>query len=167
MANVEGAYCAETDLRTGDIAIPSSRSAVQYIQGAAEEIDAALGHLYVTPFAILDLPENRPSILFIKKINWLLASARFLLDVAAAGENDSIHALGRQYLREATEMLELVSSGKLVLTGADLIGSDDESSGNYTGPFIHNEDSASLVESFYDRFRPQPTYGVPQVTPYG
>ena len=88
MANVAGAYCGVEDMRTGDIAMPSNTSREQYVSAAAEEIDAALGHIYETPFVIEETPVNRPTILFLKKLNWLLASGRFVLDVAAAGEHD-------------------------------------------------------------------------------
>jgi hypothetical protein len=153
VANVEGAYCATEDLRTGDIAVPSYTSKEQYIKNAAEEIDAAVGHLYVTPFAIDEtVPANRPSVLFLKKLNWLLASGRFVLDVAAAGEMDNLHAYGKRMLDEAAAMLKYLTSEELVLVGATKIESDDEQKG-FTGPMIHNEDPESLVEAFYRRQR--------------
>lgn len=150
MANVEGAYCATEDMRTGDIALPSGTSREQYVKAAAEEIDAALGHLYVTPFVIEETPVNRPTILFLKKLNWLLASGRFVLDVAAAGEQDNLHALGKRYLDEALVMLKVVTSGDLMLTGAEKIDSGEHRA---SGPIILNEDPFSLVESFYTRGR--------------
>lgn len=152
MPNVEGAYCAVEDMRTGDIALPSGTSREQYVKAAAEEIDAALGHLYVTPFQIdAQVPKNRPTILFLKKLNWLLASGRFVLDVAAAGEMDNLHALGKRYLDEALAMLKVVTSGDLILTGATKIESDGENKAS--GPIIINEDPVSLVEDFYKRGR--------------
>lgn len=172
MPNVEGAYCAEEDLRTGDIMPPSYSSKTQYIKNAAEEIDAAIGHIYVTPVAIADLPVNRPSILFLKKLNWLLASGRFILDVAAAGESDTLHAYGKRMLDEATAMLALLTSRELKLTGADPI-EGSASTESWSGPMIFNEDSESLVEGFYSQrkspFTPGESYPYPpkQVIPYG
>ena len=172
MPNVAGAYCAESDLRTGDLAVPSYTTKAQYIQGAAEEIDGALGHLYVTPFVIEETAQNRPTILFLKKLNWLLASGRFILDVAAAGESDNLHALGKRYLDEAAGMLAVVKSGDLVLAGAEQIDSDDQK--DATGPMIHNEDPESLVQAFYTGRRPYAGLGEPlpiaypsPVMPYG
>jgi hypothetical protein len=163
-------------LRTGDIAVPSYTSREQYIVNAAEEIDAAVGHLYVTPFDVDEtVPANRPSILFLKKLNWLLASGRFVLDVAAAGEMDNLHAYGKRMLDEAAAMLKYLTSEELVLVGATKIKSDDEQEG-FTGPMISNEDSESLVEAFYRRQRPSlfglgeplPVLGRrPPVMPYG
>jgi len=175
VANVEGAYCAVEDMRTGDIALPSNTSREQYIKNAAEEIDAAIGHIYVTPLEIEATPKNRPTILFLKKLNWLLASGRFVLDVAAAGEMDNLHALGKRYLDEANGMLALLTSSELVLEGAPKHSDGDASSeGNWSGPMIFNEDSESLVEGFYTNRRPYAGLGEslpiafpPSVVPYG
>lgn len=162
MANVQGAYCALEDLRTGDLATPSYTSRDQYIKNAAEEIDTALGHLYVTPFVIDSDDEFRPSILYLKKCNWLLASGRMIADIAAAGESDNLHAYAKRMLDEAMEMLEYIANGKFVLAGAEQIVSVDAE--NWTGPSIHNEDSVSMVQQFYDIRRPSPFY-VPRIPP--
>lgn len=177
MPAVENAYCATEDVRKGDIAVPSYTSLTQYVANAAEEIDAAVGHIYKTPIEIDDElnPEYRPSVLFLKKLNWLLASGRLILDVAAAGERDNLHAYGNSMLKEARGMIELLTSQELVLDGADRIDEADEKK-NFTGPFIQNEDDESLVESFYRNRRPAAvglgesvngTLYPPPVVPYG
>ena len=169
MANVENAYCAEADLRTGDLAPPSYTSKVQYIQNAAEEIDAAIGAIYVTPIEIPAQPEFRPSILFLKKVNWLLASGRLILDIAAAGEQDTLHAYGKSLLAEAVGMLEQLQAREIALVGATVIPSTNDE-GRSTGPTIFNEDKESLVEGFYRNQRPG-VLGIaayrPPVVPYG
>ncbi len=171
MPNVAGAYCAEEDMRTGDIAVPSYTTQAQYILNAAEEIDAALGHLYVTPIVIDDLVAvNRPAILFLKKINWLLASGRMIADVAAAGEMDSLHAYAKQMLGEAAQMLTDLLSRNYVMVGAELISTGDEAAP--TGPMIFNEDPVSLVQTFYEGMSPfrnplDPPRVYPLVRPYG
>lgn len=174
MANVQGAYCATTDLRVGDLPDPSYATRDQYIQGAAEEIEIALGNIYVTPFVIPELPENRTTILTLKKLNWLLASGRFITDVTTAGEEDSIHAYGWSMINEALAMLKGLVTGEPFLTGAEKLPSNSED-GDFTGPVIHNEDSVSLVEQFYTQRRPYIGLGesLPgiiypnPVTPYG
>jgi hypothetical protein len=175
MPNVAGAYCAEEDLRTGDLRAPSYTSKEQYIKNAAEEIDTALGHLYVTPIVIPPgVPVNRPAELYLKKVNWLLASGRFILDIAAAGESDNLHAYGNSMLKEAQGMLTLLTSEELVLVGAEKIP-DPDAGKNFTGPAIFNEDSESLVEGFYVGRRPYTGLGEPipgtlypaPVVPYG
>lgn len=167
MPNVDGAYCAESDMRTGDIAVPSYASKEQYIKGAAREIETALGSIYVTPIVVnADEPKNRPTVLFLEKLNWLLASGRFMLDVSAAGEHDNLHAYGKRMLDEANQMLRPVLSGAIELVGADRVDGDDDN--RPTGPMIHNEDSESLVEGFYTYLRPTLFPGMrPQVNPYG
>lgn len=170
MGNVQGAYCEVSDLRTGDLPAPEHRSAEQYIKGAAEEIEAALGHLYVTPLVWTDEgnPKVRPGMLWIKKINWLLASGRFLLDVATAGEQDTVHAYGNKMLNEALMMLNKIVKGEFNLVGATQHEPGDEEK-SFTGPAIFNEDATSMVEEFYVGRRPNP-YGLmlpPRpVTPY-
>lgn len=173
MPNVEGAYCAEEDMRTGDLATPSYTTKAQYVQGAAEEIEIALGTVYVTPFDIVDIPENQVTIKWLKKVNWLLASGRFILDVAAVGEKDNLHAYGKRMLDEATLMLGEALKDAGGLTGAEKLP-PPEGQAPQTGPIIHNEDPESLVEGFYTRMRP--VYGglgeslpgiVAPVMPYG
>jgi hypothetical protein len=157
-------------MRTGDIAVPSYTTKDAYIKNAAEEIDAALGHLYVTPFEIEDEPENRPAILYLKKINWLLASGRMLSDAAAAGEETSLNAYAQRMLNEAMSMLEALTGQKYVMVGAELIFSGDEA--RPTGPMVFNEDPQSMVEQFYvgqspyrNPYIPYPRY--PIIKPYG
>lgn len=167
MANVTLAYCALEDLRIGDLSTPTYTSPEQYIVNAAEEIDIALGHIYVTPFAVEEIPENRPTLLFLKKVNWLLASGRLILDVAAAGESDNLHAYGKRMLDEANAMLKTLTrpNDPLVLVGAVLLPSSQPAP---VGPIILNEDPESLVETFYREMRPS-RFPRPfrQVTPYG
>lgn len=166
MPEVAGAYCATEDIRKGDIAVPSYTSLSDYVSGAAEEIDAAIGHLYVTPIVIDDIvPANRPSILFLKKLNWLLASGRLVLDIAAAGEMDNLHAYGKRMLDEAAAMLKLLTSEELVLTGAMQVDTGEEE--NFTGPMILNEDPVSLVEQFYTNHNPYSGIAFKPADPYG
>lgn len=169
MANVDEAYCAIEDLRTGDLPAPFGSTKEQYIKSAAEEIDGALGHVYVTPFVIQSTPKNRPTILTLKKLNWLLASGRFILDVAVAGEQRERHAYGKSLLEEAQAMLAILRTGNPLLEGAETI--EPEEATEPTGPIIHNEDAMSLVENFYQRAQ-DPFFGYPwsatqQAVPYG
>lgn len=152
MTVVENAYCAVGDLRLGDIAYPSYLGTKeQRIQGAAKEIDTAIGHIYVTPVDIPDpIPNDatRPSYLALEKINWLIASGRIILDMAAAGEQDNLHAYGKSMLKEGLDMLCAIASGEVKLPGVETLPTP-EGQINYTGPVIQNEDPESLVEAFY------------------
>jgi hypothetical protein len=172
------AYCTVNDLRKGDIPLPSYMGDGQkYVDGAADEIDAALGHIYVTPIALdpATKPEQRPASLLLKKINWLLASGRLVLDLAAAGENTDLHAYGRQMLTEGLMYLQQLTKGEIVLTGAAPIPVPEGQEKSFSGPAIFNEDPESLVEAFYTRHNgtllpaaPAAPYGAePRVYPYG
>ncbi len=154
---MQGAYCNVTDLRYGDIPLPAYvGDGSKYVLAAAEEIDAQLGHIYVTPivFNLVNKPQQRPSYLLIKKINWLLASGRLVIDLAAAGENTALQAYGEHMLKEALGILLQISQGDAILD-ADLVpesddDDDDDDDSRFTGPIIFNADSESLVESFYN-----------------
>lgn len=169
MANVEGAYCALTDLRNGDLALPPYiGNGGSYVTSAAEEIDAALGHIYETPFEVVPpaTQMTRPAILLLKKLNWLIASGRLVLDLAAAGESQEIHAYGKRMLDEGLLILKQLTDGDVKLVGAPLIGEDTDEV-QVTGPMILNEDSESLVQSFYDRLNPRAPLRYDAVQPYG
>ena len=154
---MQGAYCNVTDLRYGDIPLPAYvGDGSKYALAAAEEIDAQLGHIYVTPivFNLVNKPQQRPSYLLIKKINWLLASGRLVIDLAAAGENTALQAYGEHMLKEALGILLQISQGDAILD-ADLVpesddDDDDDDDSRFTGPIIFNADSESLVEGFYN-----------------
>lgn len=143
------AYSEPADLLKGDIPLPARYGdGTGFINIAADEIDAQLGHLYVTPIVILDTPENRPARLLLKKINNFLASGRLITDMAAAGEDRDLHAYGASLIREALKLLEQICDGKIQLTGAERI---ETSATEYSGPSVYNEDPESLVEGYYQR----------------
>lgn len=155
------AYCDEDDLRVGDVPLPPYIVKAQYIEGAAEEIDAALGHIYVTPIALT--PEansaHRPAFLLLKKINWLLASARLLFDVAVSSEDDSVNAYGFQMLREAQQLIGGIQSGNIALFGAVKLEDPNRKDEDFTGPRVVNVDETSLVEDFYKTGQPTFMFG--------
>lgn len=147
MANVEGAYSGTADLLIGDIGLqPQHGDGTKMIKAQADDIDAQLGHIYVTPIVVPSEPEFRPTMLLLKKINNLLASGRLMLDMSAAGEEDRVNAYGMSMLREGLGLLGQIQAGSIVLAGAPRIDQGVAA----PGPTIHNEDSVSLVEQFYN-----------------
>lgn len=147
MANVDGAYSGVADLLKGDIPLQAQHGdGTQMIRSQADDIDAQLGHIYVTPIVVPSEPQYRPTRLLLKKINNLLASGRLMLDMSAAGEDDAPNAYGLQMLREGLALLGQVQNGSIVLAGAPRL---DEGTGS-PGLLIHNEDAVSLVEQFYN-----------------
>lgn len=169
MSLAEGVYCALTDLLKGDLELPRYMGdGSSFVNLAAEDIDARIGHMYITPVAISDSePKNRPSKLLLKRINALLASGRMLLDIATAGESTDLHAYGRSLVKEALDLLEKIVSGEMILRGAETIDEDSDDK-NFTGPVITNEDPISMVEAFYKNHNPLtgPMYPQP-ISPYG
>lgn len=169
-------YCGTDDLRKGDIRLPAYMGdGQQYVDRAAEEIDAVIGHTYVTPVVIdvVGHPEYRPTFLLLKKINWLLASGRLVLDLAAAGEDSDLHAYGRSMLREGLDLLTKLSESEIVLTGAEKLTPPEGQTSPATGPIISNLDPASRVEQFYIDMAPPvllpypPVEYVSHIPPYG
>lgn len=157
------AYCTKDDLLIGDVRLASKYGdGSGFVQLAADEIDGQIGHIYVTP-VIFDesTPEKaarvRPAKLLLKKINTLLASGRIVLDMAAGGEDDRLHAYGKSMHDEAILLLNAITSRKINLTDAPLL--PDEDSRETTGPSMAQDDPYSLVEGFYTR------YGVERLAP--
>lgn len=146
------AYAAVGDLLKGDIPLPVRWGNGQGILDmTAEEIDAQIGHIYITPVALSESPEDRPARLLLKKINQMLASGRLVIDLAAAGEDRELHAYGASMVMEATGLLNRISSGEIILTGADRV--EKTGTQQFTGPRLYNEDETSRVEDFYKRYK--------------
>lgn len=161
-------YCTKDDLLTGDIPLAGKYGdGTSFVQLAADEIDSQIGHIYTTPIVFDEsTPEltaaARPAKLLLKKINTLLASGRIILDMAAGSEDNALHAYGKSMWKEATDLLELIRSGRIVLVGAPLLPRTESDN---TGPSITNEDPYSLVKSFYDNYTSDFLTPVP-VRPY-
>lgn len=168
------AYCAKEDLLTGDIPLAGKYGdGTPFVNLAADEIDAQIGHIYVTPILFDEstpalVATARPAKLLLKKINLLLASGRIILDMAAGGEDGNLQAYGKSMHDEAVLLLNDITSGKIVLAGAPLLPDPDGSTAD-NGPTIAQDDSYSLVEGFYERYSRNhvfpPAY-VPPMRPY-
>lgn len=147
------AYCAKEDLLTGDIPLAGKYGdGTAFVNFAADEIDSQIGHIYITPVVFDEstpakVASVRPSKLLLKKINILLASGRIILDMAAGGEDQQLHAYGLSMLQEAIGLLTKLSEGKIDLIDAPLLPSTDDDLNNAVS--IANEDPVSLVETFY------------------
>lgn len=160
------AYCAVTDLLTGDIPLPGKYgNGTGFVDLAAEEIDAQIGHIYVTPVVFDESTPAlaaavRPAKLLLKKINILLASGRIILDMAAGGEDDNLHAYGKSMHDEAVLLLRSITSGQIALTDAPVLAADITAD---NGPAIAQDDPYSLVEGFYQQYGRSPLAPVPAI----
>lgn len=161
-------YCTKEDLLLGDLRLPARvGDGSSFVQSAADEIDAQIGHIYVTPitFPALEDPAHRPAKLLLKKINSFLGSARILMDTALGGEDTVTNALGRSYLREATNLLVQIQNGDIILNGAEKVEGETEALNNAVS--IRQEDPYSLVENFYGKYsRPYGGYPYNPARPY-
>lgn len=147
-------YCKEADLLLGDIPVPESEPLAKYIAMGADEIDAALGKLYVTPLTFVDeggvpLPEGAPGRLALKGINARIASGRFIMAQASAATRDEIHQYGLYLLTEAHDALRILASGDVRLDGAEVIPKDPETNDAPMLPLVLNVDQVSQVDAFY------------------
>lgn len=142
-------YSEAGDLLIGQIPLPAYVSAETYISAAAEEIDAIIGMTYLTPVSMTASPENRASILVLKKANNFLASGRIIMAVDAGGQDSELHKYGQYLVREAEAIVKAIAEGEYVLVGATRL---NPASAGGTAPVIHNGDAISLVDAYYDNF---------------
>lgn len=158
-------YSTKDDLLIGDIPLaPRYGDGSRFVDLAADEIDSQIGHIYVTPIALADTPENRPARLLLKKINNFIASGRIILDMALAGEDRELQSYGRSLLSEGLTLLKQVTNGDIRIPGADPLPGTEAAT---SGPTIVNEDPDSLVASFYDRTSGVHIFPPVPAAPYG
>lgn len=150
------AYCEPTDLILGDTRLPTSINAQEFVNEAADEIDAAIGYYYITPIVVDDNPVNRPTTLLLKTINRWLASGRLILTLSRTGEDNTLDALGKYYVNMAVARINDICSNKITLIGAQQTDQAD----SFKGPVIANAEPVSLVDAFYGHFN-TPSIGYP------
>lgn len=144
------AYCEVEDVTPmiGEIPLPAYISAESFMDNAADEIDTYIGRIYQTPVVVGTTdPSERPTRLLLKRLNQHLAAGRIILAVDASGENDNLHAYGRDLVGKVLEALNCIAEGEIALPGAD---PNDTDANSLAGPAIRNEDAVSQVNSFYE-----------------
>lgn len=148
------AYCQVSDLLTGSIPLPVAPSPQQAVDNAAEEIDAALGQVYLTPIVLSPVdPAVRPSLLTLKHVNAKLATGRLILAVAGGTQDTELNAYGLSLLKEARATLSELRASSESLPGA-ILAPTAATSKTGRGPRISNVDPVSQVDAFYDYFNP-------------
>lgn len=156
------AYSEVGDLLIGNVPTPTYISPDTYIANAAEEIDAAIGTLYVTPVQISDAPDTRPTKLILKKANNMLASGRIIMSMDAGGQDSDLHKYGRYLVSEAEKIVQAIVSGAVYLTGATPLNADQAG----TAPTILNAEDTSNVDAFYDNYKPSLIPPLPRLWPF-
>lgn len=141
------AYSQVGDLLFG--AIPTQgQDLEQWITRADEEIDAAIGNLYVTPISFPASSEARPGQLLVKKISSQIATGRAIMAMDAGSQENNLHQYGLFLLKEATSSLKCIQEGEVVLPGVQMISTEDLTS----APKVYNVDESSAVEDFFGNF---------------
>ena len=106
-------YARQTDLLLGDMALSSAINLDDVLRAASDEIDAKLGEIYVVP--LVGLASHHQTL--IKLICARLASGRLILAMAVGGEDRMLQAYGQSLIDDANRDLNMIATGKLVLTG--------------------------------------------------
>lgn len=112
------AYCTVADLLLGQLTtrLPPEIDVNEYMESAAEHIDARLGFMYATPFVtegVEALPANQ--IKLLKGINAKRASGQIILAATIATEDNLIHQYGLWLLQEADLELQAIMNGTVKL----------------------------------------------------
>lgn len=156
-------YSAVSDMLTGDIPLSQGSDAVRYVNDAADEIDSKIGHVYSTPVDIGEASAvSRPARLLIKRISNFLATGRYLMALHANNQKLEVNAYAERLIREATDSLDMIASGSIILDGAPTETGDPLP---VSVPQISNLDPESNVEAFYDRIAMAPPYPGVYVSP--
>lgn len=153
------AYSRVEDLLLGDLILPRTVSKEQFVQSAADEIEAKLGFIYKTPLAPCVVPEGFPEVdpefkhlpsheqKLVASINNRLASGRLIMTLDTAGEQTTLHAYGFRLVKEALDELHMVANGEVDLTACRQDPSN-VSGGIDRVPSVLNEDEESLLLGF-------------------
>src|SRR3954469_8662488 len=111
-------YCTNADLLLGQLTtrLPIEIDVDEYIESAADHIDARLGFIYATPFVtegVDALPSNQAKLL--RGINAKRASGQIILAATIATEDNVIHQYGLWLLQEADLELQAIQNGTVKL----------------------------------------------------
>lgn len=123
-----------------------------FVNDAADEIDSIIGYTYETPVTNredgLPLDERSPVLLTLKRINRYLASGRYIMAVAASGEEQELHAYAKRLVNEALDALKKIAEGSVPFDARQL----PDSRAFDKGPRISNAEVRSNVDAFYGAY---------------
>lgn len=138
-------YCEAPDLMLGDIRLGSKTNPYDAINNAADEMNATIGQLHTLPLDLSSAPAFVP--LLLKKINAFLASGRLIMAQAQGEEMSSLHAYGRDLVKQAQMELDRITRGETVLVNVPRL----PGSFRANAPVVINSDTGSAVDAF-ERF---------------
>lgn len=139
-------YCDPEDLILGKLHNDDTPRRIKFVNMAADEIDECLGQTFVLPLA-----PPLPATVFpthvqnaLKRANIYIASGRYLLDSAAAGQVDGVDSYGMYLLQEGRSLLQAMEYGTFDIGAVKITV---QSGGD--APMIVQGDSTSGVDAFY------------------
>jgi phage gp36-like protein len=138
-------YSTVDDLLLGDLQTSRTLDKEQFVNDAADEIDSTIGSRYKVPIATANGTVAAHSLLLLKRLNNHIATGRLILAVAAPNEQATLHAYGKDLLKNALEVLCKIRDGEVIIEGAE--ASDSLSTG-VLGPVGINADAYSAVDTF-------------------
>ena len=148
MSRLSGtAYCATTDLLTGDIPTSTLLDPAKYVDDASDEMDSKIGFKYAIPIS-KNSPTPDPVVLLLKRICVHLATGRLIMAATISVEGTQLHAYGKSLVMGAQIAISDIVEGRLLLAGVEESGLDAY---NAHIPYIANKDTESAVDAFYDR----------------
>lgn len=135
-------YCEESDLLLGDLIVAATVNKYDYINGAADEMNAMIGPRYQLP---LNLSAAPAWVTFkLKTINQRLATGRLIQSLAVAHEDTSVNDYGQHLIDSAIKELEQIADGATSMPGLTL----EPTSYRSTAPTVTNHDAISAVDQF-------------------
>lgn len=137
-------YCKAEDLIIGDLDQGDNDNPDRFVNFAADEMDAALGQVFVIPLspALTSLPAHVQ--LLLKTCNARIASGWFILDAGANGQADGLDQYGAYLLNEGRAILNSIVNRHLEI-GAVLIAS----AATGDAPLITQGDTTSGLDAYY------------------
>lgn len=140
-------YCEEKDLLLGDMQVPRTVSKAEWIQSAADEMDAWIGQVYVIPIPLDPMDSaHQADILLLKKINQFLATGRIIVASNAAHQDNRLHAYGQQLIDDARQELARITAGRTLLEAAEPLVQVEM---RKSPLLITHRDETSYVDAFY------------------
>ena len=118
------AWAVENDIDeiVGDIPISSGISRTNFLNKAADEMNAYFSGIYSLP---INIPASVASVISgattntLKSINQDLAGGWLLLSISSVHEDDSLHSFAKDLEKRALDKLKMIQANKMVLTGVD------------------------------------------------
>lgn len=121
-------------------------------EAAANEMDGLLGQRYTVPISVsVNDPSEKDTAYWLQQVSSMIAAGRIMLSLGAPGSNDTANNYGKYLIKNAMDMIALITDGKRSLAGA--VENEDGTAGS-KGPIILQGDRYSQVDMYYENMMP-------------